>query len=159
MKRFLLIASALLVLSCKSGNDGLNLVQYREGEQLLTMNGVERNGEEFIAPRILRLSKDSVLVGEELLVKIFLNDKDIAIVDAFVDCKLVANPSVDTTTYSVSGCSRGLIVQGDTIFIGFRPSEPGVKRFSEITILTRDRARIFRTLQYSFDYKVNIQHP
>ena len=91
MKRFLLIASALLVLSCKSGNDGLNLVQYREGEQLLTMNGVERNGEEFIAPRILRLSKDSVLVGEELLVKIFLNDKDIAIVDALVDCKLVAN--------------------------------------------------------------------
>lgn len=157
MKIFLLIASFLLMLSCRNGNDGFDLVQYRGGEQLLTMNRMERNGDEFIAPGILRLLKDSVVVGEELLVKIFLNNKDLTLVDAFVDCEVVVNPSVDTTTYNVSGCSRRLIVREDTIFIGFRPSEPCVRKFPDITILTSDREGIFRTLTYSFDYKVVIK--
>jgi hypothetical protein len=66
----------------------------------------------------------------------------------------MAQRVVDTTTHKVSGCSKGLLVENDTIFIGFRPKELGVKQFPEITILTKDDEKVFRTLAYSFSYKV-----
>ena len=52
------------------------------------MNELERSGEAFTAPRVLRLSKDSVLAGDELLVKIFLEKNDLELVDAFLDWRL-----------------------------------------------------------------------
>jgi hypothetical protein len=155
MRIFLLLLAILLGVSCGSRTQRNDLVQYQGGEQLLTMNELEKNGERFIAPRVLRLSKDSVLAGDELLVKIFLEKNDLELVDAFLDCdSTVSNPTVDTATYKIRGCSKGLIVQNDTILIGFHPTNPGVQRFSEITILTKDREKVFRTFKYSFEYKV-----
>lgn len=100
------------------------------------------------------VSNDSVLVGNELLVKIFLESDELKLVDAFVDCKSVSDPAVDTSTYRVLGCSNRLFVQNDTVFIGFRAGKPGVQRFPDITLLTRDPEKIFRTFKYSFEYKV-----
>lgn len=154
MRICLVAFTVVMCISCKSRTDEIDLVQYKDGEQLLTMNDVERNGEKFIAPRILRLSKDSVLAGDEMLIKIFLERDNLKLVDAFLDCKPITSPTVDTMSYKISGCSKGLIVQNDTIFIGFRPTKSGVQKFSEITILTKDRERIFRTFKYSFEYKV-----
>jgi len=109
----------------------------------------------FPPPKIGRISKDSVVVGEEVLVKIFIEEaSDLKIVDAFFDCELVAPALVDTSTYKISGCSKGLIVENDTIVIAFEAMTPGVKEFSEITILTKDIDRVFRTFKYSFGYTV-----
>jgi len=151
MKLFLTLLILVCLFSCKKDVD---IVQYREGQQLLTVNNLTKNGENLKSPDIGKVSKDSVSSGGELVVKIFLKDSDLKIVDAFVDCKSVENPTVDTATYKVSGCSKGLVVQNDTIFIGFRPTEPGSQEFPEITILTKDSEKIFRTLKYSFFYKV-----
>ncbi len=100
------------------------------------------------------MTPDSAQIGKEFLAKIFLSDTDMKITDAFVDCENVDNASVDTLTYKVSGCKHGLIVQDDTILIAFKPISPGVKTFSEITILARDTDNVFRTMKYTFDYKV-----
>jgi hypothetical protein len=151
MKPFLTLLILVCLFSCKKDID---LVQYREGQQLLTVNNLKKNGENLKSPDIEKVSRDSVNSGEELVVKIFLKDSYLKIVDAFVDCESVENAMVDTATYKVSGCSKGLVVQNDTIFIGFRPTEPGSQEFPEITILTKDSDKIFRTLKYSFLYKV-----
>jgi hypothetical protein len=118
------------------------------------MNGIARNGDQLITPRILEISRDSILVGDELLVKVFLENKDFKLVKAFIDCDSIAEAAVDTTTYKLSGCSRTLLVQNDTVFIGFRPMNPGLQKISGITVLTRDKERIFRTFRHSFDYTV-----
>jgi hypothetical protein len=154
MRMLLFVLGVLLAVSCESKTGKIDLVKYQGREQLLTINDVKRNGEKLKEPRIISLSKDSILVGEELLVKIFLEEADLKLIDAFLNCKSVENPAVDTMTYKVSGCSRGLIVQNDTIFIGFHPTKSGVQKFSEITILTKDKENIFRTFKYSFEYKV-----
>jgi hypothetical protein len=151
MRALLLVAICLFAFSCKKKID---LAQYQDGQQLLTVNDVKRNGDKIKEPRIMKISTDSVFVGEEFLVKIFLEDADLKIVDAFFNCNPVASPTVDTTTYKVSGCSNGLIVKNDTILIGFSPTELGVQKFPEITILTKDKESIFRTLKYSFEYKI-----
>jgi hypothetical protein len=154
MKVFLTLINILAFVSCAGRKDKIDPVRYLGIEQLLTVNDVDREGGNFVAPEISKLSQDSVVFGEELVVKIFLDREDLHVLEAFVDCQTVPNPAVDTTTYSVTGCSNRLIVQNDTIFIGFRPPEPGIKKFPAITILTRDREKIFRTFTYSFDYKV-----
>jgi hypothetical protein len=154
MRVILFVLVVFFIASCKNKNDKIDLVQYRGGQQLLTMNDLQRNGQKFITPRIVRLSDDSVLVGNELLVKIFLDRGELELVDAFIDCSEVTNLAVDTSTYKISGCANGLIVQNDTIFIGFRVSKLGVQKFSEITLLTRDAEKVFRTFKYSFEYIV-----
>lgn len=130
------------------------MVKFQDGRQLLTVNTVKRNGEKLEEFKIKRTSSDSISVGTELLIKIFLNGTALKIVDAFVDCETVLNPSVDTTTYNVSGCSKGLIIENDTILIGFKPTETGMHTFPEITILTKDKEKTYRTYKYSFEYFV-----
>lgn len=151
MKFMSLGVFALVLFSCIKKVD---LLQYEEGQQLLTLNNLTRYGYRIGSPLVRKISQDSILVKEELLVKIFLEKSDLEIVDAFFDCQPVTNPAVDTTTYHVRGCSKRLIVQNDTILIGFRPTELGLYEFPEITILTRDDEKIFRTYNYSFQYKV-----
>jgi hypothetical protein len=154
MRIFLLVLIVVFVFACKKRNDKIDLVQYRGGQQMLTMNDLQRNGQKFIAPRIVMVSDDSVLVGNELLVKIFLDGDELELVNAFIDCRNVANPTVDTSAYKVSGCPKGLVVHNDTVFIGFRAGKPGIQKFSEITLLTKDTENIFRTFKYSFEYTV-----
>ncbi|MFZ6009772.1 MAG: hypothetical protein ACOYXT_05430 [Bacteroidota bacterium] len=151
MKSKIVLAILIVAFSCK---DKVDVVEYENGLQLLTVNDLTRSGRKIQRPEIIRTSHDPVFVGEKLLVKISLRTTDMKIVDAFVDCKATPNPTVDTVTNKVSGCSKGLIVENDTILIVFRPTIPGVKQFPEITILTKDNERVFRTFKYSFDYKV-----
>ena len=154
MRPLYTLAIVSILFSCENRSSYKDLVEYSEGRQLLNVNGVKRDGSEFDEPKIKKDGPDSIKVGDELLVKIFLTNTDLAIVDAFVDCDSVANPSVDTVTYKVSGCKDGLIVKEDTILIGFRPSRTGFYAFLPVMILTKDREGVFRTLRYTFDYKV-----
>ena len=81
-------------------------------------------------------------------------DTTLEVANAFIDCDTVDNASVDTVTYEVSGCKNGLIVKGDTVIIGFRPKVARLKTFRTITIVTKDKEKIFRTIKYTFEYKV-----
>lgn len=153
MNRIFFGAILLAMFSC-SKNGAEDFVKYVEGRQLLTLNEIKRNGEEIDKPNINLVTPDSAQIGKEFLVKIFLSDTDLKITNAFVGCENVDNASVDTVTFEVSGCKHGLIVSNDTIFIAFEPTSPGVKTFSDITILTQDTENLFRTMKYKFDYRV-----
>lgn len=154
MNRIILGTILLAMVSCDKKEAKKDFVQYADGRQLLTVNEIKRNGDKIERPKINLATPDSAQVGKEFLAKIFLSDTDLRITDAFVDCENVDNASVDTVTYKVSGCKLGLLVKNDTILIAFKPTSSGVKTFSEITILTRDTDKIFRTMKYTFDYKV-----
>lgn len=143
-----------MMFSCDTKSSDKDFVEYVDGRQLLTVNEIKRNGEKNEEPRINLVTRDSARIGEEFLAKIFLSGTDSRIVDAFVDCENGDNASVDTVTYKVSGCKHGLLVKDDTILVAFKPTTSGLKRFSEITILTRDTDKVFRTMKYTFDYKV-----
>jgi hypothetical protein len=156
MNRIIFGTILLAMVSCDK-KEAKDFVQYTDGRQQLTVNEIKRNGDKMEKPKINLATPDSAQVGKEFLAKIFLSDTDIKIIDAFVDCENVDNASVDTVTYKVSGCKLGLIVKNDTILIAFKPTSSGVKtfsEFSEITILTRDTDDVFRTMKYTFDYKV-----
>jgi hypothetical protein len=142
------------MFSCGIKSSDKDLVEYVDGKQLLTLNMSKRNGDKNEAPIVNLEAPASVRIGEEFIAKIFLSDTDLTIVDAFVDCENVDKASVDTVTYKVSGCKQKLFVKDDTILVAFKPTTSGAKRFPEITILTRDTDRIFRTLKYMFDYQV-----
>lgn len=154
MNKVILGTILLAMVSCVKKEAKKDFVQYTDGRQLLTVNEIKRNGDKIEKPKINLVTPDSAQIGKEFLAKLFLSDTDLKIAGAFVDCENVGNASVDTVTYKVSGCKHGLIVMNDTILIAFKPTSPGVKTFSEITILTRDVANVFRTMKYTFDYKV-----
>lgn len=142
------------MFSCDNLSNNKDFVKYVGGRQLLNINKINRDGVKIEEPKINLMISDSARIGEEFIAKIFLYGSDFEIADAFVDCENFDNPSVDTVTYKVSGCKHGLIVKDDTIFVAYRPASSGTKRFSEITILTRDADKVFRTMKYSFDYNV-----
>jgi hypothetical protein len=154
MKQIILGMILIVMFSCDKKANDKDFVQYADGRQLLTVNQIKRNGDKIDEPKINLMTQDSARIGEEFLAKIFLSGTDLIIADAFVDCENIDNPSVDTVTYKVAGCKQGLIVKDDTILIAFKPTSSGIKRFSEITILTKDTDKVFRTMKYTFDYKV-----
>jgi hypothetical protein len=158
--RYYLIVAMLILGVCRCGSKQLDLLQYQNGRQVLNLNGLKRNGEPLPEPEIGILLPDSVKVGDELVAKIFLQEEDVQLVDAYYACQSVENPTVDTLIETsnmvkrLDGCTKRLMVSHDTIRIGFRPSKPGVRTFEQITILTRDKERVFRTQAFTFDYKV-----
>jgi len=154
MKQIILGTILTVMFSCDKKANDKDFVQYADGRQLLTVNQIKRNGDKIDEPKINLMTPDSARIGEEFLAKIFLSGTDLIIADAFVDCENVDNAAVDTVTYKVAGCKHGLIVKDDKILIAFKPTSSGVKTFSEITILTKDTYNVFRTMKYTFDYKV-----
>jgi len=48
----------------------------------------------------------------------------------------------------------GLTIKNDTILIYMTPKNPGTYKFHDITILTRDKEKVYRTQHYTFDYKI-----
>ncbi len=146
-----LVAILAFTISCDS-SDHTDKAEYIDGRQLLlspeTVSGSESDLVGIIAPK-------TILIGQEFFANVFLKDADLELVDAFIDCDIVDQLSVDTTTYNVSGCRKGLVVKADTIRIGFRPITTGVKDFEGITILVRDSKRLFRIIRYSFTYTAN----
>jgi hypothetical protein len=158
--RLFAIGIILVIISCGTRTRENDIVQYKDGRQLLNLNGLKRNGEKLDEPRIEKLSPDSISIGEEFYARIYLSDKDYHIIDAYFDCEHVDNPTVDTVANTTNkfkrldGCKKGLIVEDDTIRIYFRGGTLGIKTFEEITILTKDTQNLFRTQRYTFDYKV-----
>lgn len=153
MKRSTFGLIIFLVLSCTS-DKSIDAVKYAGQEQLLTLNEFNRDGSKRPTPVIERISPDSVPTGNEFLAKIFVADSSLKITDAFYECQSVQTPAVDTITHKVRGCTRQLLVKNDTVFIGLRPTETGLKEFPAITIVTVDHDNIFRTYEYRFQYNV-----
>ena len=131
-----------------------NVVRYDNGHQLLSVNDLTKNGEKLDKITVRSIGSDSVLLGEEFLIKVFLDTPTFEIINAFVDCSDTPIPAVDTISYQVIGCTKSLFVKDDTGHIGFKPQKVGEGSFPSITILTRDSERIYRTFNYSFSYKV-----
>lgn len=154
MRHLYFVTVLSILFSCDSKSSDKDLVEYSDGKQLLTVNNVNRDGSDFNKPKIQKITPDSVRIGEEFLAKIFISDTDLVIADAFVDCDNADKASVDTLTHKISGCKNGLILKDDTILIGFRPTNAGLKKFATITILTKDKEKVFRTMEYTFDYNV-----
>lgn len=150
----ILLLSLIVLFFASCTNRKPEIVQYVNGKQLLAVNDLNKYGEEFVQPKVSKKSLDSVMSGEEFVVRIFLENSNLNLVEAFIDCDSTENPMIDTVTFKVSGCSKKLFVEDDTIYIGLRNSEPGKHSFPMITILTRDEHRIFRTCSYSFKYTV-----
>ncbi|MBL0745960.1 hypothetical protein [Chryseolinea lacunae] len=160
MMKILPAIALLSLFSCTAKTNSKSVVEYTSGRQLLTLNQKTKTGESWQSPEVGRIARHSALIDEEYLVKIFLKDTTIDLIDAYVGCVAVDNPSVDTAAYTfdartrLSGCEQGLVVKNDTIYIGFTPKSPGMKTFEEITLLTRDDEKIFRTQKYVFDFLV-----
>ncbi len=154
--RKLIFGTILTLVACHNKKD---LVEYKDGRQLLTLNHQTRNGDSLELPKVVKVSPDSVPVGEQYLTKIFLDNSGFRIVDAYIDCATVDNPSVDTVENTenkrkrLSGCKMGLIVKNDTILIYQIPQKQGTYKFHDITILTRGKDKIYRTQHFTFDYK------
>lgn len=146
---------SLSLVSCQLKDKERKVVEYSNGRQMLTVNHLTGTGQPLEPPKIEHLSPDSIVSGEEFVARIFLERSEVRIVKAFVDCDSVGLlQSVDTTTLDVTGCSKKLLVENDTILVGFRSKNIGHYSFPKITILTQDKVGVFRTLQYSFDYTV-----
>jgi hypothetical protein len=158
MRHLIFWTTFTFLTSC--GTADKDLVQYKDGRQILNLNGLTRNGDKLDKFTVDRILTDSISTGEEFLAKIYLTDKNIKLVAAYFDCQTVDHATVDTVVNTLNnykrldGCKKGLMVENDTIYIAFKPETPGKKTFEEITILTRDKEKIFRTQKYSFDYTV-----
>jgi hypothetical protein len=144
---------AFFLFGC--GKSDPSLLQYRDGRQLLTLNETDETGHRISRPKVRMIAPDSIVVGEVYSTRIFLTDTDEDFIVAFTDCNMVDTLSIDTTTFQIGGvCRSKLFAQDDTVFVAFRPQSPGINTFQTIKIVTRDKYRIFRTIDYSFDYKV-----
>lgn len=152
---YLILTAVLLSTQCGNRDDNERLLKYNEkGRQLLNLNELKTNGEQWEKPIVVKKGPDSITIGQEFRAVIYLTEKEPRIVEAYFDCESVSDASVDTLTFDVSGCSKKLFIQNDTVLIGFRPAKEGEIEFPRITLLTVDRNRIFRTVNYSFKYKV-----
>lgn len=152
MSRFKLLACLSFLLACKE-KDTLSL-QYEEGKQILSVNGLSSDGTAMKPPTIGKMCPDSIALGNELLVKVFLLDNDFRIVNAFIDCNAREKSMADTATFKIDGCSQQLMVKSDTVFIGFSPNKAGIHSFPSMVILTQDKQRVLRSYSYEFQYKV-----
>lgn len=151
----LILLIALLSTQCGNRHDNESFLRYNEkGRQFLNLNELKSNGEQWEKPVVLKKGPDSITIGQEFRAAIYLAKKEPRIVEAYFDCESVNDASVDTLTFHVSGCSKKLFIQNDTVLIGFRPAKEGEIEFPRITLLTVDKNRIFRTVNYSFTYKV-----
>jgi hypothetical protein len=93
-----------------------------------------------------------VNIGEELTVEIYLDNSDWEIIKAYFDCE--NNQELDVINKSITGCDKELFLENDTIFIGFRPTVTGRKKFSPITVLAENKIRELKILNTSFEYEV-----
>lgn len=150
MKTLPLLA-LILAVSCTHQNRR-SKVEYVNGRQLLSLEAIPDTSKNEL---VGILAPKQIKVGQELLAQIFLNQPELDLVKAFIDCDSVAQISVDTTTYDVSACSKQLVVRNDTIRIGLRQMSPGSKSVGGIKILIRDSNRAFRIVNFSFNYSVD----
>lgn len=152
---------ALVLISCNSASEK-NIVQYKDGRQVLNLNELSRTGQSIEDLKIEKISPDTIVNGDEFRAKLFLADKNTTLVAAYFNCLKVNNPTVDTATNTfnykrLDGCSVELPIENDTVYIAFRIETlekfSGHKTYTlePITILTKDKENLFRTQSYTFN--------
>jgi len=149
----LMIFTLLIFASCAEKR--FEKIQYQNGHQLLNVNSTNRNGE-VIEPVLMKaISPDTVEIGERIDVKVFLSQPNFKIVDASFDCKVSECSLADTTNNKIIGCSKGLLVENDTVRIQFNVGgDFGEKDFPEIVILSKDDENVYRYHTGTFNYFV-----
>lgn len=135
-----------MLLSCQPKS----ATEYVNGKQVLSKFDEEQN----IGTILKKEGRDSIRLGDELVIYIFSTKKGTKVVNAFSECDWQLKPTVDTTSYKVAACSKPLYVKNDTVIIGFRPTKKGAQSFHEISVLTKNEIGIFQILPSSFDYVV-----
>jgi len=157
--RLLILGTFIAFASCDQIGTGKALVQYRNGRQMLTLNDRTLTGDSLARPVIGVITADSVLLGGQFSAKIFLKTSDYRLIEAYKDLNITDTTTVDTAIVTsefykpFSGGIR-LLVENDTLGIYFRPGKVGQLTFSNVTLLTIDKDKIFRTIPFSFQYKV-----
>lgn len=154
MKPHLIFLWVIIFTSCaEKRNDN---IQYQDGNQILNANNINRYGE-LIEPAYLRTTApDTVEPGQKTYAKVFLSNPHFRIVNAIFDCNVSNTSLVDTTTNRIIGCSKGLMLENDTVRIHFTAGEkPGSKKFEEIVILSKDNENVYRYHSGTFNYFVN----
>ena len=147
---FLLLIIGFLFMSCNEDKE----VEYMDGKQRLNLNNQTLNGTP-VAIGLINHGADSVIQGEELILKITTSDKNYKIVNALFDCPVNDSSLVDTVTYKIKGCEKRLIVEDDTILVAFKPKEIGQHQFSETVIgISIGPDNILRYHTGTFDYTV-----
>jgi len=153
MKNYLIILPLLIFASCAEKK--IDKIQYQDGNQILNVNNFNRYGETIDPVLMKTISPDTVEIGEQINVKVFLSQPNFKIVDARFDCEISDLSLADTTNNKIIGCSKGLLVDKDTIRIQFIVGgDFGNKEFPEITILSKDDDSIYRYHKGTFNYLV-----
>ena len=153
--------TVVVINSCNKPSEK-NMVQYKDGKQVLNLNGLSRTGQRIEELKIEKISPDTIVNGDEFRAKLFLADKNTTLVAAYFNCLKVENPTVDTATNTfnykrLDGCSVELPIENDTVYIAFRIGTlekfSGYKTYTlePITFLIKDKENIFRTQNYTFN--------
>ncbi|PZX56096.1 hypothetical protein LV84_02464 [Algoriphagus ratkowskyi] len=117
MKNYFIIFTLLIFASCAEKN--IDKIQYQEGNQILNVNNSNRHGETIEPVLMQSISPDTVEIGEQINIKVFLSQPGFKIVDASFDCEVSDFSLADTTNNKIIGCSKGLLVENDTVRIQF----------------------------------------
>ena len=149
----LMIFTFLIFASCAEKR--FEIIQYQNGHQILNVNYTKRNGEAMEPVLMKAVSPDTVEIGELIDVKVFLLQPNFKIVDASFDCEVSDMSLTDTTNNKIIGCSKGLLVENDTVRIQFNVGDDfGEKEFPEIIILSKGDDNVYRYHKGTFNYFV-----
>lgn len=153
MKNYLIILTLSIFASCAEKK--IDKIQFQNGNQILNVNSTNRNGEAIEPVLMKAISPDTVEIGELIDVKVFLSQPNFKIVDASIDCKVSDMSLADTTNNKIIGCSKGLLVENDTVRIQFNVGgDSGEKEFPEIVILSKGDDNVYRYHKGTFNYFV-----
>src|SRR6478735_6935981 len=145
----------LVIILASCAEKRLDIIQYKEGKQVLNANGIDRSGNKIDSVYVNTISPDTIKLGDEFYARVFLSNPDFKIVDALFDCPVTNESLADTATQKIIGCSKGFMVKQDTVRIHFTVGGlPGNRGFHEITILSKDKDNIYRYHKGSFKYFV-----
>ena len=149
-KLSLLLLIGLPLISCNEEKE----VEYVDGKQRLNFNNETLKGDA-VKIGLINNGADSVVQGEELILKITMSDKDYKIVNAMFNCSVNDSSLVDTVTYKIDDCKKELLVKDDTILIAFKPNVVGQHQFTETVIgISKGPDNILRYHTGTFDYTV-----
>ncbi|MDP2387221.1 MAG: hypothetical protein Q8M29_12665 [Bacteroidota bacterium] len=99
-------------------------------------------------------SPDTIKTKSEFFASITINPK-YKLVNAYTNCNIADNATVDTLKNEISGCNNLLIVEHDSVKIWFTSgSRKGKFNFEEITILAKGLDNKYYYNKCSFDYWV-----
>lgn len=102
-------------------------------------------------------SPDTIIRDDELLAKIYLNNKNYKLIFAHVSCNITDSSVVDSTLtgeIKIKGCNHNLMLIKDTVKIYFEPNILGKFKFQEITLLATGPDNKYYSQNCTFEYVV-----